>query len=137
KSEHVPAGKAAEPALGKVYSQVLQDVLHRVDKTYQAFFRRGRGFPRFKGKGGFDSFTYPQAGFGVNGGQLSLSKIGNVKIKLHRTLQGEVKTITLKNENAKRYGCFSSILDDVHLLEDHDAIIIDVVLDSFAVNSYV
>jgi len=79
-SAQLPACKAADPALGKVYSQVLQDVLHRVDKTYQAFFRRGRGFPRFKGKGWFDSFTYPQAGFGVNGGRLSLSKIGNVKI---------------------------------------------------------
>jgi len=43
---------------------VLQDVLHRVDKTYQAFFRRGRGFPRFKGQGWFDSFTYPQAATG-------------------------------------------------------------------------
>ncbi|PYX78427.1 MAG: hypothetical protein DMG70_31710 [Acidobacteria bacterium] len=105
-SAQLPACKAADPALGKVYSQVLQDVLHRVDKTYQAFFRRGRGFPRFKGKGWYDSFTYPQAGFGVNGGQLSLSKIGNVKIKLHRSLQGEVKTLTLKNENGKWYACF-------------------------------
>ena len=100
-SAQLPACKAADPALGKVYSQVLQDVLHRVDKTYQAFFRRGRGFPRFKGQGWFDSFTYPQAGFRVNGGQLSLSKIGNVKIKLHRSLQGEVKTLTLKNENGQ------------------------------------
>ncbi|PYX83308.1 MAG: transposase, partial [Acidobacteria bacterium] len=47
----------------------------------------------------------------MNGGQLSLSKIGNVKIKLHRSLQGEVKTLTLKNENGKWYACFSSILD--------------------------
>jgi hypothetical protein len=34
-----------------VYSQVLQDVLHGIDKTYKAFFRRGTGFPRFEGKG--------------------------------------------------------------------------------------
>ena len=134
-SAQLPACKAADPALGKVYSQVLQDVLHRVDKTYQAFFRRGRGFPRFKGKGWFDSFTYPQAGFRVNGGQLSLSKIGNVKIKLHRSLQGEVKTLTLKNENGKWYACFSSILDSEPLPENHDAIGIDVGLESFAVTS--
>ena len=129
-SAQLPACKAADPALGKVYSQVLQDVLHRVDKTYQAFFRRGRGFPRFKGKGWYDSFTYPQAGFRVNGGQLSLSKIGNVKIKLHRSLQGEVKTLTLKNENGKWYACFSSILDSEPLPENHDAIGIDVGLES-------
>src|SRR5437660_6495509 len=134
-SAQLPACKAADPALGKVYSQVLQDVLHRLDKTYQACFRRGRGFPRFKGQGWYDSFTYPQAGFGVNGGQLSLSKIGNVKIKLHRSLQGEVKTLTLKNENGKWYACFSSILDSEPLPENNDAIGIDVGLESFAVTS--
>jgi putative transposase len=47
-SAELPACKEADAALGKVYSQVLHEVLHRVDKTYQAFFRRGRGFPRFK-----------------------------------------------------------------------------------------
>jgi len=71
----------------------------------------------------------------VNGGQLSLSKIGNVKIKLHRSLQGEVKTLTLKNENGKWYACFSSILDSEPLPENHDAIGIDVGLESFAVTS--
>jgi transposase len=66
-----------------VYSQVLQDVLQRVDKTHKAFFRRGHGFPRFKGKGWFDSFTYPQLGFRVSGSQLSLSKILSREIVNH------------------------------------------------------
>jgi hypothetical protein len=65
----------------KVYSQVLQDVLHRVDKTNTAFFRRGRGFPGFKGKGWFDAFTDRQLGFGASGSQLCLAKIDNVKMK--------------------------------------------------------
>jgi len=110
-SAQLPACKAADAAMRGVYSQVLQDVLHRVDKTYKAFFRRGNGFPRFKGKGWFDSFTYPQAGFRVEGSQVSLSKIGNVKIKLHRPLASEVKTLTLKQENGKWYACFSCIVD--------------------------
>jgi putative transposase len=118
-----------------VYSQVLQDVLHRVDKTYQAFFRRGNGFPRFKGKGWFDSFTYPQAGFRVAGSQVSLAKIGNVKIKLHRRLAGEVKTLTLKQENGKWYACFSCMVD-VEPLPANDSVVgIDVGLESFAVTS--
>ena len=91
-SAQLPACKEADAPMRGVYSQVLQDVLHRADKTYKAFFRRGNGFPRFKGKGWFDSFTYPQLGFSVEGSQVSLSKIGNVKIKLHRPLAGEVKT---------------------------------------------
>jgi len=97
------AGKQADAGMQTVHSQVLEDVLHRVDKTYQAFFRRGKGFPRFKGKGWFDSFTYPQLGFNVTGSQISRSRIGNVKVKLHRPRAGEVKTLTLKNEGGKWY----------------------------------
>ena len=93
-SAQLPACKEADVAMQGVYSQVLEDVLHRVDKTYKAFFRRGKGFPRFKGKGWFDSFTYPQLGFRVEGSQVSLAKIGNVKIHLHRPLAGEIKTLT-------------------------------------------
>lgn len=134
-SAQLPACKDADESLHGVYSQVLQDVLHRVDKTYKAFFRRGNGFPRFKGKGWFDSFTYPQLGFSVNGNQLSLSKIGNVKIKPHRPIAGDIKTLTLKNENGKWFACFSCIVDTEPLPECSDAIGIDVGLESFAVTS--
>ena len=47
-----------------VYAQVLQDVLKRLDKAYQNFFRRVKagdkpGYPRFKGYDRYNSFTYP------------------------------------------------------------------------------
>jgi putative transposase len=53
-----------------VFSQVLQDVLRRLDKAFKAFFRRVKsgekpGYPRFKGAGWYKSFTYPQAGFKI------------------------------------------------------------------------
>ena len=53
-----------------IHSQVLQDVLRRVDKAMQAFFRRVKsgetpGYPRFQGRDRYDSFTYPQAGFSL------------------------------------------------------------------------
>jgi putative transposase len=118
-----------------VYSQVLQGVLHRVDKTYKAFFPRGNGFPRYKGKGWFDSFTYPQLGFRVSALQLSLSRIGNVKVKLHRPLAGEVKTLTVNSESGKWYACFSSITDTAPLPENDSIVGIDVGWESFAVTS--
>ncbi|MFN4074134.1 MAG: RNA-guided endonuclease InsQ/TnpB family protein, partial [Thermus sp.] len=64
---HLPEIRAGLPEYKKVYSQVLQDVLHRVDRAFQGFFRRVKkgqkpGYPRFKGKGRYDSFTFPQAG---------------------------------------------------------------------------
>ena len=134
-SAQLPDCKRVCPSLGTVYSQVLQDVLHRVDKTYKAFFKRGRGFPRFKGKGWFDSFTYPQLGFSLQGQQLCLSKIGNPKIKLHRKVMGEIKTLTLRQENGKWYACFSCVVDSEPLAASDAAVGIDVGLESFAVTS--
>ncbi len=62
----LPEVKAAFPDYGEIHSQVLQDVLTRLDKTYQAFFRRVKesnagqtpGFPRFQGCERYHSFTY-------------------------------------------------------------------------------
>jgi putative transposase len=130
-SEQLPACKAIDESLVSVYAQVLQDVLHRVDKTYKAFFRRGYGFPRFKGKGWFDSFTYPQLGFSLAGTQLSLSKIGNVKVKL----KGEIKTCTIKHDKGQWYACFSCIVESKPLPPCQDAVGIDVGLESFATTS--
>lgn len=56
--------KEALPEYKGVYSQVLQDVLKRIEKAYKAFFRRlgageKAGFPRFQGRDRYDSFTSP------------------------------------------------------------------------------
>lgn len=87
----------------EVHSQVLQDVLKRLDKSFQGFFRRIKqgvkaGFPRFKGKNFFDSFCYTQSGFSLSGNRLTLSKIGTVKIKLSREIIGKVKQCRIKKE---------------------------------------
>lgn len=56
--------KAALPEYKGVYSQVLQDVLKRLDKAFQGFFRRVKagqkpGYPRFQGRGRYDLLCYP------------------------------------------------------------------------------
>jgi putative transposase len=66
--KELPAVKKEFPEFKQVYSQVLQDVCQRLDKTFQAFFRRLKngekaGFPRFRGQNRYDSFTYPQSGY--------------------------------------------------------------------------
>jgi len=102
-SAQLPACKQADAGMQTVYAQVLEDVLHRVDKTYQAFFRRGKGFPRFKGQGWFDSFTYPQLGFNVKGSQISYG--GLAMLKSSCTDHGQVKSrhSPQKNEGGKWY----------------------------------
>ena len=66
-SAQLPGIKDARPEYREINAQVLQDVLHRLDKTYQAFFRRVKngekpGYPRFHGRDRYNSFTYPQVG---------------------------------------------------------------------------
>jgi hypothetical protein len=97
-SEQLTQLKAEFPVYKNVYSQVLQHVLDRLDNAFQSFFCSGFGFPRCKGANRFDSFTYPQAGFSLGGRQLSLAKIGNVKVRLSRPLPpgAVVKTCTIK-----------------------------------------
>jgi putative transposase len=79
----LPDLKADFPEYREVHSQVLQDVLLRLDRAFQTFFRRLKasespGYPRFRGRNRYTSFTYPQYGNGavLDGGVLSLSKLG-------------------------------------------------------------
>ncbi len=97
----LPQWKEDKPELKRVHSQVLQEVVKRVDLAYQAFFRRVKegqipGYPRFKGYGRYDSFTYTQTGFSLKPGKLWLSKIGDIKIKLHRPVDGEIKRLNIR-----------------------------------------
>src|SRR5690606_30989514 len=81
-AKELPKLKKEIPEFKEVYSQVLQDVIKRLDLAFQSFFRRVKngekpGYPRYKGKGRYDSFTYPQArAFKIEGKYLKLSKIG-------------------------------------------------------------
>jgi IS605 OrfB family transposase len=101
----LPDLKAACPEYADVHSQVLQDVLRRVDKTYRAFFQRVAtgetpGYPRFQSTTRYHSFTYPQYGNGavLDGSILSLSKIGRIPRRMHRSLAGTPKTVTVSRE---------------------------------------
>ncbi len=105
-----------------IASHVLQDVLRRLEKAMQAFFRRIRegqtpGYPRFQGRDRYDSFTYPdRAGWKVEGDRLHLSKIGAIKVVLHRPLEGTIKTVTIKKEVDQWYVCFSCEVKDAEKL---------------------
>ena len=110
----LPDLKAGCPEYAEVNAQVLQDVVLRVERAFQAFFRRVQagekpGYPRFQGRNRYHSFTYPQYGGGavVDGGMLSLSKIGRVPIRLHRPLEGPPKTVTISREADGWYACIS------------------------------
>jgi len=141
--------KATHPELSDVYSQVLQNITRRVDLAFQAFFRRVKlrqagslggntngeepGYPRLKGKGQYDSITYPQSGFGFYQGKLGLSKIGNVAIHLHRPVEGTIKTCTIRRTaTGNWYACFSCEVEPEYLEPYSEEVGIDVGIKVFA-----
>lgn len=138
----LPLWKEEKPVLKQVHSQVLQDVTQRVDLAFNAFFRRVKageeepGYPKFKSWRYYDSFTYPQAGSAfkiLNDGRLRLSKVGNVKIVLHRPVAGRIKTLTVKRDRlGKWYACFTCETESKPLPESPAVVGIDVGLTHFA-----
>ena len=101
-ANQLPELKKAYPEFKAVGSQVLQDVLERLDKAYKSFFRRVKqkgqkaGFPRFKGYGRYDSFTLKQAGWKLSGRYLTITRLGRFKLFLSRPIEGDIKTITVR-----------------------------------------
>lgn len=138
----LPDIKAICPELLEVHSQVLQNVLRRLDKAYENFFRRVEqgevpGFPRFKKYNRYNSFTYPQggsrAGFKLNSNLLHLSKIGDVYVQLHRPPQGTIKTCSIKRDGNQWFVVFSCIVEKPDIIHpNQDVVGIDLGIEHFA-----
>src|SRR5229473_6695947 len=133
-----PLLKQERPTLECAHSQVLQNVAVRIDLAFKAFFRRCQagenpGFPRFRGRDRYDSFTFPQSGFSItHDDRVTLSKIGSVKMVYHRPLKGKVKTCTVqRSSTGKWYVSFSCECEPERLPEAPSQIGIDVGLKTF------
>jgi len=104
------------------------------------FFRRVKagekpGYPRFKGKGWYDSITFPQvpSGCRLKDGRLSVSKVGHIKIVMHREMCGKPKTATIRRSSTgKWYVTFSCEVEPQLLPASDKAVGIDVGLHTFA-----
>lgn len=131
--------KKDHPELKNVHSQVLQNVAVRVDLAFQAFFRRVKtgetpGYPRLKGRGQYDSITYPQSGFKVGASSVWLSLFGRpvqVKAEIHRSIACDVKTCTARRYGRKWFVCLSCEYEPEPLPPSADAIGLDTGLNSF------
>ncbi len=108
--DEIPEIKNAFPEYRSIHSQVLQDVARRLDKAYGNFFirvgenKRGKrvraGFPRFKSRDRYSSITYTQSGFRImENGHVWLSKIGEVRMFMHRSITGEIRTLSVTRDS--------------------------------------
>jgi putative transposase len=143
----LPGCKEVRPELAEVNSQVLQDAVKRVDRAFDGFFQRVKegqrpGYPRFRSRLRYASLTFKQYqnSFDVQGGKerqgaLILSKIGQVKMVMHRPLKGIPKTATVKRTAAGKW--FVSITVETEqgvdsLPPSEEQVGLDVGLNTFA-----
>lgn len=110
--KELPNLKAELPEYKNVSSQTLQDVLEKLDKTYQSFFRRLKsgqkaGFPRFKGRDRYNSFKLKQTSWSLTGNKLTIRNIGTLKLFLSRPILGDIKTVTVKHTSSGWFVFFS------------------------------
>src|SRR5215472_6319193 len=113
-SAQLPAIKEVRPEYRDVHSQVLQDVLTRLDRAFQAFFRRVQagetpGYPRFYGATRYHSCTDKQFGNGatLDNGFLVLAKLGRIAVRWRRPLEGTPETVTISREADGWYAGFA------------------------------
>jgi putative transposase len=133
----LPEIKAIRPDVGSVHSQVLQQTLKRLQRAFDNFFRRVKngekpGYPRFKPASRYDSFTYPQGGWKLDGDKLTLSKIGSVRLRLSRPIEGIIKTCTIKRQVDGWFVIFTVEDEPKPLQKTGHAVGIDVGLENFA-----
>lgn len=79
--------RKTNPDLNAAHSQMLQQVLRRVEKAFIGMWESGRGFPRFKKPGRMRSLLFPQLGVNpIQGNQVKLPGVGLVKMRLSRPI---------------------------------------------------
>ena len=89
---------------GSIGVGVLRSAVSRLDKAYQTFFRRVKkgetpGFPRFKGKGRYDSFDWPEPV--IRGNQVLVPRLGKIRFNLYRPLKGVPKAAVVERKTGK------------------------------------
>jgi putative transposase len=104
----LPFRKQQNKFYKQVHSQVLQDVLQRLDKAYESFFKKLARYPNFKEYGKYNSFTYPQyGGWKMFENKLVLSHIGAIKFRMHRIPVGTLKRCTIIRDVDQWYCCIT------------------------------
>lgn len=135
--------KQEEPWLNSYHSKMLQMVSTQISgsqKGLKMLKENGRktGNIRFARYGEYRTMTYNQSGFKIENEKLTLSKIGSIKIKQHRTIQGKIKqVIVTKTKSGKWYACVTCQLDktNIPMVNISNAVGIDVGITNFAYDS--
>ena len=140
----LPVLKNEFPEFKAVPSQTLQDVLNRLNRSFMGFFNRLKtgtdraGFPRFRSRDRYHSFVLKQAGWKLEHSNLYVKNVGRFKLKLHRPIQGDIKTVTITQaRTGKWFVVFScdNVPEKIYPEPIHDSIGLDVNISNFLTDS--
>jgi putative transposase len=136
-NDRLPLLKKEFEWLAEPYSQVLQSVSLNLSRAFINFFEGRAKFPNFKSKQGKQSIQYPQH-VKITDEGLKLPKLGVIKAKIHRVLDGRLKTVTISLTPSGKY--FASLLFDdgqpeLELSSEGKAVGIDLGLTHFVITS--
>lgn len=98
-SSELPSLKKLRPWYKSIHSTVLQQNLRRLDRAFQNFFG-GRGYPKFKRRHQFKSFSYPPNQVKVEGEKIYLPSIGWMRLFLSRPIREEfaIRSVTVRQK---------------------------------------
>ncbi len=135
--------REVNPWFARLNFSSAQATMRRLDRSFSAFFWRVKvgqkpGYPRFKTQGRFTSVEFPayRDGIRLKDGKLRVQHVGFIKCKVHRTVEGVIKTATLKFDGDKWHVILSCDLGEVRVPPSQNPPVgIDVGIESFLTTS--
>lgn len=135
-SRQVTEARKEIPEMSRLLRSIQTDVLDRLDKTFQAFFKRGAGFPRFKGKDRYHTFSQQiekQRACPLKGDKLTVPGVGSCRVRLSRPIEGTVKQLRITR---RADGWFALLVCEIPkpeaLPHTGDTVGVDVGIENFA-----
>ncbi len=108
--KQLPSLKKEYQWLSETYSQCLQVVCLNLSRAFINFFEKRAKFPRFKAKHQKQSISYPQ-NVKIMQDTIKFPKLGEIYAKIHRPIEGKIKTVTISKNKANQY--YASVLLEV------------------------
>jgi putative transposase len=111
---------AGDPSLASLPVNLLRWPLKKLDKAFKGFFDRVKkgqtpGYPRYKSKDRWDTFGYTDRqcwSVDVERNRLNMRTLGWFRLKPHRPIDGEIRSLQIKREGRKWFALITVRVDD-------------------------
>lgn len=112
-SQSLTSERNSDPSLNVIYSQVAQQALRRLKKSFSNFYRmrkikKGKGFPNFRSCKNFFGITYPQSGYKLDNCRFITTRYGSIPFIEHRLMLGNIRQITITTDGEKWFICVTT-----------------------------